>query len=230
MKKPIVLSLLMLVVGCSKTNTISDIKLTALKSSPSPTPLVITSPSPSSLSVSQALPELSKQEVLGELDSTNDLIDSFYFDGNGIKVSIKVGSNEACYVYIRRSTSERLGEIEMESLVRERGGLWRGYQTGRQLAQNTGNKLSIYQNNELLTSYENPSVSLEPDQAIKDLDERKSAFSLLLRQDLSISESAKRVYTNQCQGLKGFYYKEELPSLTTAEQLEFERNIKNIKD
>ncbi|PSB30824.1 hypothetical protein [Chlorogloea sp. CCALA 695] len=227
MNRPIFLSLLLLVFGCSKANPPAAIE-TVVPVSPSP--LVSVSPSPSTSPVSQALPELQEQEVLGELDSTNDLLDSFYFDGNGIKMSLKVGGSQACYVYIRRSTPEKLGEIEMESLVRERAGLWRGSQTGRQLAQGAGNKLNIYQNNELLTSYENPSISLDQAQAVKDLNERKSAFSLLLRQDLSISESAKRVYTNQCQGLKGFYYKEELPSLTVAEQAEFERSIKNLKD
>ncbi len=108
--KNIILSLLLLIAGCSKADTPSDIGLVALTSSPSPTPLANISPpsSPSPSPLSQALPELERQKTLGEVDSTNDLLDSFYFDGNGIKISLKVGSNEACYVYIRRSTPEKL--------------------------------------------------------------------------------------------------------------------------
>lgn len=225
MKHYFVLSLLLFAVGCSKNNT-----NTTVPASPAP-PLINVSPSPSATAASQSLPELPKQETLDSatLDSTNDLLDSFYYDGSGIKVSLKVGSDNACYVYIRRSTLDKVGEIEMEYLVREQAGLWRGYETGRQLAQPAGNKLNIYQNNELVTFYENPSIASEQKQAIKDLNERKKAFLLLLRQDLSISETAGRAYTNQCQGLKGFYYKEELPLLTQAEQVEFERSLKNIQ-
>lgn len=227
MKKYVFLGLLLLLIGCSKDNS----NATALQPQPLPSPpTFLPSSTPSPVAASQALPELSKKETLGEVDGTNDLIDSFYFDGNGIKVSLNVDADEACFVYIRRSTPDRIGEIEMESFVRERAGLWRSYQTARLMAQTAGNKLNMYLNDELLTAYENPSISLEQEQAIRDFNERKSAFKLLLRQDLSISESAKRVYANQCQGLRNFYYREELPSLTQKEQLEFERNLKNTKE
>lgn len=220
-----VLSLLLFVVGCSKNSANTTVPV-----SPAP-PLINVPSSPSATAASQSLPELPKQETLDSatLDSTNDLLDSFYYDGNGIKVSLKVGSNNACYVYIRRSTPDKVGEVEMEYLVQEQAGLWRGYETNRQFAQPLGNKLNIYQDNELVTSYDNPSIASDQKQAVKDLNERKKAFLLLLRQDLSISETAGRAYTNQCQGLKGFYYKEELPSLTPEQQTEFERSLKNIQ-
>ncbi|WP_265270878.1 hypothetical protein [Nostoc sp. KVJ3] len=84
----------------------------------------------------------------------------FYFDGNGLKVSLTIAADKGCFVYVRRSTPNRIGEVEIESLQREKLGLWRSYNTQRLLTQAAGNKLKIYSSSEELSStYENPVIS-----------------------------------------------------------------------
>lgn len=100
------------------------------------------------------------------------------------------------------------------------------YNTQRLLTQPAGNKLNVYSSSqELSSTYENPAISPEILVAAKELKEREKSFKLLLRQDLKASESARRIYVNQCQKLGNFYYKEELPPLTDKERKEFGRSV-----
>ncbi|KYC34509.1 hypothetical protein WA1_50740 [Scytonema hofmannii PCC 7110] len=223
MKKYLILGLLFLLFGCSSN------KQDSVSAEPSaPTPSVSSYPDNSSLS--QALPNgLPNEEKLEDTDSENDLIDSFYFDGNGVKVGLTVTADRACYLYVRRGTPNKLGEVEIESFQREKPGLWRGYQTQRALTQPAGNKLNIYQNEELVSNYENNAISSEALTALKELKEREKSFKLLLRQDLGASDSARRVYTEQCSKLRNFYYREELPPLTKDEKRDFERSLEKSK-
>ena len=143
-----------------------------------------------------------------------------------VKVSLTVAADKACFVYVRRSTPDRVGEVEIESLRREKLGLWRSYNTQRLLTQSAGNRLSVYSSSEELSStYENPAISPKILVAAKELNEREKSFKLLLRQDLRASDSARRIYVNQCQKLGNFYYKEELPPLTDKERKEFGRSV-----
>ncbi len=233
MKKYLFIGLLLLLIGCSSPE--KEDNISAIKSNFSPTPSL------SSANVNNAtpslnpevLPDLSNKEKLGEVSAENDLIDSFYFDGNGVKVSLTVSfyfdgngvkvsltvvADKACFVYVRRSTPDRVGEVEIESLRREKLGLWRSYNTQRLLTQPAGNKLKVYSSSEeLYSTYENPAISQEMLVAVKELKEREKSFKLLLRQDLRTSDSARRIYVNQCQKLGNFYYKEELTPLTEKE-------------
>ena len=61
--------------------------------------------------------------------------------------------------------------------------------------------------------------------AAKELKEREKSFKLLLRQDLGASDSARRIYVNQCHKLGNFYYKEELPPLTEKERKDFGKSV-----
>ncbi|MBW4512875.1 MAG: hypothetical protein KME64_41265 [Scytonematopsis contorta HA4267-MV1] len=175
----------------------------------------------------EALPEgLKTSSKLGETDLENDLIDAFNYDGNGIKVGLNVAVDKACFVYIRPTIPTKPGEVEMEFLKREKPGLWRGYQTQRVYTQAAGNKLKVYQNDELLSDYENSAVSNELIAATKDFKQRDKSFELLLRQDLAASSSARKVYTEQCAKLKSFYYREELQALDDKQKREFELDKK----
>ncbi|MEA5624503.1 hypothetical protein [Nostoc sp. UHCC 0251] len=226
MKKYLFIGLLFLLVGCSSPE--KEDKISAIESNPSPTPSLssanVNNASPSLNP--EALPDLSNKEKLGEVSADNDLIDSFYFDGNGVKVNLTVAADKACFLYVRRSTPDRVGEVEIESLRREKLGLWRSYNTQRLLTQPAGNKLKVYSSSEELSStYENPAVSQEMLVAVKELKEREKPFKLLLRQDLRASDSARRIYINQCQKLGNFYYKEELPPLTEKERKDFGKTV-----
>jgi hypothetical protein len=226
MKKYLFIGLLFLLFGCSSPE--KENKVSAIESNPSPTPSLssanVNNATPSLNS--EVLPDLSNKEKLGEVSAENDLIDSFYFDGNGVKVSLTVAADKACFLYVRRSTPDRVGEVEIESLRREKLGLWRSYNTQRLLTQPAGNRLSVYSSSEELSfTYENPAVSPEIFVAAKELKERAKSFKLLLRQDLGASDSARRIYVNQCQKLGNFYYKEELPPLTDKERKEFGRSV-----
>ncbi|MDZ8052373.1 MAG: hypothetical protein RMX63_13030 [Aulosira sp. ZfuCHP01] len=226
MKKYLFIGLLFLLFGCSSPE--KEDKVSAIESNSSPTPSLSSANvnnATSSLNP-EALPDLSNTEKLGEVSAENDLIDSFYFDGNGVKISLTVVADKACFIYMRRSTPDRLGEVEIESLQREKLGLWRSYNTQRLLTQPAGNRLSVYSSSEQLSStYENPAISPEILVAAKELKEREKSFKLLLRQDLRASDSARRIYVNQCQKLGNFYYKEELPPLTDKERREFGRSV-----
>jgi uncharacterized protein YcfL len=215
MKKYLFIGLLFLLVGCSSPE--KENKVSAIESNPSPTPSLssanVNNATPSLNS--EVLPDLSTKEKLGEVSAENDLIDSFYFDGNGVKVSLTVAADKACFIYVRRSTPDRVGEVEIESLRREKLGLWRSYNTQRLLTQPAGNKLNLYSSSEELSfTYENPAISSEILVAAKELKEREKS-----------SESARRIYVNQCQKLGNFYYKEELPPLTDKERKEFGRSV-----
>lgn len=99
-----------------------------------------------------------------------------------MKVSLTVAADKACFVYVRHSTPDRVGEVEIESLRREKLGLWRSYNTQRLLTQPAGNKLNVYSSSEeLFFTYENPAVSPEILVAAKELKEREKSFKLLLR-------------------------------------------------
>ena len=223
MNKYLVLGLLLLLVGCSSKEKGS---VSAEQLNPSPTSSLPSDNSTTPPLNPNVLPDISKKEKLGEVDATNDLIDSFYYDGNGVKVSLTVAADRACFVYVRRTTPDKAGELEIESLQREKLGLWRSYKTQRLFTQPTGSQLNIYSSDEELSStYQNPAISSDALQADKDFKERQKSFNLLLRQDLSASDSAKRVYASQCQKLRNFYYKEELPLLRVKERQEFERSV-----
>jgi hypothetical protein len=216
MNKYLIVGVLFLLFGCSNNKKDS---VSAEQFTPSPTP------SSATPSLNQALPEgLPNKEKLGDTDLENDLIDSFYFDGNGVKVWLSVAVDKACFIYVKRSTPDKVGEVEIESFTREKPGLWRGYQTQRAMSQSAGNKLNIYQNEELVSNYENTAIPSEALAAGKELKERSESFKLLLRQDLKASDSARRVYNEQCLKLRNFYYREELPPLTKNEKRDFKRS------
>ncbi|MHC5746421.1 MAG: hypothetical protein ACYTXT_31910 [Nostoc sp.] len=85
--------------------------------------------------------------------------------------------------------------------------MWRSYNTQRLLTQPAGNKLKVYSSSEALFTYENPAISQEMLVGSEELKEREKSFKLLLRQDLRASDSARRIYVNQCHKLGSFYYK-----------------------
>ncbi|MHC5746422.1 MAG: hypothetical protein ACYTXT_31915 [Nostoc sp.] len=94
-------------------------KVSAIESNSSPTPSLssanVNNATPSLNP--EALPDLSNKEKLGEVSAENDLIDSFYFDGNGVEVSLTVAVDKGCFVYVRRSTPDRVGKVEIESIT-----------------------------------------------------------------------------------------------------------------
>ncbi|MEH1861799.1 MAG: hypothetical protein V7L21_28245 [Nostoc sp.] len=48
---------------------------------------------------------------------------------------------------------------------------------------------------------------------------------VMVVRDLGASDSARRIYVNQCHKLGNFYYKEELPPLTEKERKDFGRTV-----
>lgn len=106
--------------------------------------------------LSEALPETSAVESFSSLPK-NDLIDGFfYFDSvtapsqiefssassnsNKLRIRLTVSGDKACYL----ATGVSATDFEIESLVRERDGVWRGLHSKRYFTQPALNSLVIY--------------------------------------------------------------------------------------
>jgi hypothetical protein len=213
-KRFLIFSILIYLVGCSPKSSDN----TAHLNLPKPVEY-LASVSPAPASQSEVLPELSETKKLPAVDSVNDLIDNFHFDGDGVKVRLVVKDDKGCFVWIKPSTPDATGELVMEGLKREKLGLWKGNNTQRLFTQSAPNQLDVYSpHEELQASYTNPSITKDLLKAPGDYKERTAGFDVLLRRDLSKSKVARTIYTNQCAQFTNFYYREELSPLISEER------------
>lgn len=230
LKKIVLTCTLVCLVGCStkSVNTAYSVQLAI----PNPDSNTIRGAANQSTPVinSEALPDLPKAHMLPAVDSINDLVDNFHFDGNGVKVRLIVKNDKACFLWIKPSTPNDKGELVMESLKREKFGLWKGGNSARLFTQSNPNQLDVYYpNEELQASYINTSVTKELTRAADDYKQRTAGFDVLLRGDLNKSKVGRSIYTNQCAQLANFYYREELPLLNEEQKQEFQRELEQTK-
>jgi hypothetical protein len=223
LKKIFLFSVLIYLVGCSsKTSSTSQLTL----SNPAEASTSVSEPTVKS----EALPDLPTAKKLPPVDSVNDLIDNYHFDGDGVKVRLVVKNDKACFLWIKPSTPDTAGELVMEALKRDKLGLWKGINSERLFTQSAPNQLDVYSpTEELQASYTNSSVTKELTRAASDYKERTAGFDVLLRSNLNKSKVARAVYSNQCAQVANFYYREELPPLNTEQKHEFQRESESTK-
>ncbi len=222
-KKIFLFSILIYLIGCSsKTSSTEQLTL--------PNPAEASTAVSEPVVKSEALPDLPAAKKLPPVDSVNDLIDNYHFDGDGVKVRLVVKNDKACFLWIKPSTPNIPGEVVMEALKREKLGLWKGINSERLFTQSAPNQLDVYSpNEELQASYTNTSVTKELTTAVSDYKERTAGFDVLLRSNLNKSKVARAVYTNQCAQVANFYYREELSPLNAEQKQEFQRELESTK-
>lgn len=132
----------LLTYGCGKT----------IESKSEEAPLISNKAvSSSSLNLSEALPSINKDESFSSL-AKNDLVDGFYYYGSRsqdvnssnesiLRIRLSVLGDKACYL----ATGLKGTDFEVESLVREEPGVWRGLYSKRLFTQPTFNSLAIYE-------------------------------------------------------------------------------------
>lgn len=182
-------------------------------------------PSNDRLDLSEALPSFKSDESFSSL-TKNDLIDGFYYfykpqsmepsNSTSLRIRLAVLGNKACYL----ATGLGGSDFEIESLMRESPGIWRGTHSGRYFTQPTFNSLVIYRdNNDKEASYENSLVRSDDLRLIAaEFKRRNPLVGNIAR--LTLQNDVEAVYQNACLGFQPIYFRGKLSSFDKEKEIE----------
>lgn len=186
LRKYLVFCLLFPLIGCSKSASIT----------PAATPVALPKPAVA------AMPDLPKPEVLGGVQVNNDLLDGFTVTRDAGSMRIVASPNVACVMY----TGAR-NHLALETLVREKPGLWKGWYSGKYYTQPQLNEIKVYSatNQQLETSYVDTDLPVEPDKALARLKQQSNDADKLKE-----GSSLESVLRKRCfEGRNVFYNSED---------------------
>ncbi|BDA75878.1 hypothetical protein CAL7716_100440 (plasmid) [Calothrix sp. PCC 7716] len=219
-----VIGLLLLLASCGGGTKEKDTApLVNLSAIPTPT---------ATEDVSEALP--AKEKVVDSFASLpkNDLIDGFYYyadgkssqldfskassENNKLRVRIAVRGDKACYL----ATGLAGTDFEMESLVREQDGVWRGLNTKRYFTQPTLNSLVIYGGEtERIASFVNKSIEGNDIRAVQAiLAARAIKVGNITR--LTLPYNVETIYQGQCLNFQPIYFRGKLAKIENQGQID----------
>lgn len=152
--------------------------------------------------------------------SKNDLINDFYYyddslsrqlqqanvNNSTLRVRLSVRGDKACYL----ATGLRETDFEMESLVRERAGVWRGLHSNRYFTQPTLNSLVVYASEtDKSAEYVNKSIkSSDIRDAIAQFAARSIKVENIVR--LTLPRAIEAVYRDTCLNFEPIYFRGKL--------------------
>lgn len=170
--------------------------------------------------LSEALPSPDANESFSSL-SKKDLIDGFYYhdtrfeesqvNNAALRIRLAVLGDKACYL----ATGLGGTDFEIESLVRESLGVWRGMHSNRYFTQPTFNSLVVYTNDkDKEASYENSLVRSDDLRLITaEFKRRNRLVDNITR--LSLPNDVEAVYRNNCLDFQPIYFRGKLKSISS---------------
>lgn len=200
----LLLPLVLLPLGCGKTTESKSVEA----------PLISNKPvSSSNLNLSEALPSLDKNESFSSL-TKNDLVDGFYYYGSRsqevnssnesvLRIRLSVLGDKACYL----ATGLEGTDFEVESLVRESPGVWRGFYTNRLFTQPILNSLTIYETetNKVGDYTNNQFQSDNLRLMVAEFKKRNRLVDNITK--LSLQDEVEAVYRKKCLGFQPIYFR-----------------------
>lgn len=225
--KLFLLLLLFLPLGCGKK---SEPKVNAA-------PLISDKTvSSSNLNLSESIPSLDKSESFSSLNK-KDLVDGFYYYGTQplindspndsvLRIRLAVLGDKACYL----ATGLKGTELEIESLVRERPGVWRGQYSNRLFTQPTLNSLAIYKTDtDKIGKYTNNQFQSDNLRLmIAEFKKRNRLVDNITK--LSLQDDIEAVYRSKCLDFQPVYLRGKPNNKITYKQQSQIQNIENELD
>lgn len=215
-----VIGLLLLLAGCGGSSVKKE----------DTAPLVNLSPTPTATQdLSEALPTETVVESFSSLPK-NDLINGFYYyaegqgtelefsqanaDNNKLRVRVTVQGDKACYLATGLSGTD----FEMESLVRERSGVWRGLHSKRYFTQPSLNSLVIYGGEtDRIASFLNKSIVGDDIRVVQaTLASRAIKVENITR--LTLPYNVELIYRGQCLNFQPIYFRGKLAKIESSSQ------------
>lgn len=223
MYKISVMGLLLLLAGCGGSSNIKKEDTAPLVNlSGTPTPTV-------TQDLSEALPAETVVESFSSLPK-NDLINGFYYyadgqpselefsqaslENNKLRVRVAVQGDKACYLATGLSGTD----FEMESLVRESDGVWRGLHSKRYFTQPTLNSLVIYGGEtDRIASFLNKSIEGDDIRVVQaTLASRAIKVENIIR--LTLPYNVELIYRGQCLNFQPIYFRGKLAKIESSSQ------------
>jgi hypothetical protein len=184
------------------------------------TPLISTTPTPTAApDLSEALPVSSTTKSFSSLPK-NELIDGFYYYDdrpadaavveaapiNKLRIRVAVQGDKACYL----GTGLRGTDFEIESLVREQDGVWKGTNSNRYFTMPTLTSMVVYATDtDKNAEYVNKSIKTSD---IRDAIAQYAARSIktdnIVR--LTLPRNVKAVYRDICLKFQPIYFRGKL--------------------
>ncbi|BAZ18490.1 hypothetical protein NIES4071_103750 (plasmid) [Calothrix sp. NIES-4071] len=219
-----IIGLLLILAGCEGSRNIKKedtAPLVNLNATPTPT---------ATQDLSQALPTETVVESFGSLPK-NDLINGFYYyadgqqpselefskassENNRLRVRVAVQGDKACYLATGLSGTD----FEMESLVRESDGVWRGLHSKRYFTQPTLNSLVMYGGEtDRIASFVNKSIEGDDIRVVQaSLAARAIKVENIIR--LTLPHNVELIYRGQCLNFQPIYFRGKLAKIESSSQ------------
>lgn len=161
-------ALLFLVFGCANNQPKVEVGLTENS--------IVEKPIEKSTLV-ESVPELNKVETLSDVDGRNDLLDNFWVklpDGV-ISIRLNEAKNRGCII-----KSNPNDTFSIETILQEKPGLWKSWNSRRYYTQNTAKEIKVYDaRRAFLNNYFNGSIPDQLSKAKEYLSSRKVKLSIL---------------------------------------------------
>lgn len=150
----------------------------------------------------ESVPELNKVETLSDVDGRNDLLDNFWVklpDGV-ISIRLNEDKNRGCIV-----KSNPNDTFSIETILQEKPGLWKSWNSRRYYTQNTAKEIKVYDaRRAFLNNYFNGSIPQELSEAKEYLSSRKVKLSIL-----PVNRKLLDSLLDNCLAGQNLYYAEE---------------------
>lgn len=222
--------LIFLLVGCANKSKVDDTPLiSATTVTPTATP-----------NLSEALPMPKVDDPFSSLPK-NDLVNGFYYyadtpsqqlqfttvtsNDSTLRIRLAVRGDKACYL----ATGLAGTDFEIESLVRERVGVWRGLHSNRYFTQPSLNLLVVYASEtDKVASYANKSIQGDDLRDVTaQLRTRATKVDNITR--LTLQNNVEVVYRGTCLNFEPIYFRGKLAKIERESDIrEIETSLANM--